>query len=133
MLRVSRTNQTDVLCCRFRHQKETPVGSRKVMRNREQNRIWNCGIDRWAITSAYALAFLVTVLTTQLDAQTLSVLHEFTGRGDGARLGGMTKDRAGNLYGSTAYGGDFSCNGGDGGPPGAGYYLRSRKRVGAGS
>jgi len=36
------------------------------------------------------------------------VLHAFTGgQNDGARLGaGMTMDRAGNLYGSTIYGGD---------------------------
>jgi uncharacterized repeat protein (TIGR03803 family) len=42
---------------------------------------------------------------------TETVLYNFTGAGDGADpFGGLVRDAAGNLYGATAYGGDFtSC------------------------
>ena len=73
------------------------------------------------------LCGLIFATTIWVQAQTFTVLHEFTGHNDGARPGGMTKDRAGNLYGSTAYGGDFSCNGGDGGPPGCGVLFKLKK------
>lgn len=101
------------------------------MQNGEQNRSWDFALAGWARALAYALAFLAAILTTSLHAQTLTVLHEFTGHNDGARPGGLIKDRAGNLYGSTAYGGDFSCNGGDGGVPGCGV-LFEVKRDGSG-
>jgi uncharacterized repeat protein (TIGR03803 family) len=44
-----------------------------------------------------------------------TVLHNFSGA-DGARpyLGSLIKDTAGNLYGTTWYGGDLSCQGGEG-------------------
>jgi hypothetical protein len=39
-----------------------------------------------------------------------TVLYSFTGLADGAYPGsGVTMDWAGNLYGNTLYGGDFSC------------------------
>jgi uncharacterized repeat protein (TIGR03803 family) len=42
------------------------------------------------------------------------VLHEFSGGSDGANpLAGLSFDAAGNLYGTTAYGGDFACEGGN--------------------
>ena len=56
------------------------------------------------------LAILVCVLplmwSPTAHAQTFSVIHNFTGGGDGAvPYFGMTLDRAGNLYGTTLYGG----------------------------
>ena len=40
------------------------------------------------------------------QAQTLTVLHSFTGGNDGKYpTAGLTMDRAGNFYGTTAYGG----------------------------
>jgi uncharacterized repeat protein (TIGR03803 family) len=54
-----------------------------------------------------ALAVLVVVLTVvPARAQTLTVLHNFTGGQDGGQLiAGVTMDAAGNLYGTTTSGG----------------------------
>jgi uncharacterized repeat protein (TIGR03803 family) len=55
-----------------------------------------------------ALAVLVVVLTVVPTAlaQTLTVLHLFNGRPDGDQpIAGVTMDAAGNLYGTTYYGG----------------------------
>ncbi len=44
-----------------------------------------------------------------------TVLHSFTGGADGAfPLAGLILDAAGNLYGTTEYGGDLTCNSGVG-------------------
>lgn len=38
-------------------------------------------------------------------------LYDFTGGSDGSNpLGGLVRDKAGNLYGTTSYGGDLSCS-----------------------
>jgi hypothetical protein len=51
-----------------------------------------------------SLSFVALITTTQ--AQTLSVLHSFTGAHDGAQpSNGVTRDAAGNLYGTTTAGG----------------------------
>ena len=42
---------------------------------------------------------------------TETVLHEFTGGADGSLPVGLIQDSAGNLYGTTAYGGDLSTGG----------------------
>jgi len=102
------------------------------MANRKPDRESIPGSELGRALAACALALLMTVLTTQLHAQTLTVLHQFTGHDDGARPGaGMTMDRAGNFYGSTAYGGDWSCNnasfGGGGTPPGCGVLFKLKK------
>ena len=98
----------------------------------------------WSLTSnsrmpAYFLTLVIMFVlamtaTPAAYAQTLTVLHAFTGgQNDGARPGaGMTMDRAGNLYGSTIYGGDWSCTGleagGGGAPPGCGVLFKVKKR-----
>jgi uncharacterized repeat protein (TIGR03803 family) len=83
-------------------------------------------------TAALALliAFATVVLVTPAaKAQTFTVLYSFTGGTDGALPGaGMTVDRAGNLYGSTEYGGDLSCfGGGEGLPNGCGVLFKEKK------
>jgi uncharacterized repeat protein (TIGR03803 family) len=74
--------------------------------------------------SVFSTLFLiaVAVLTSQpTQAQTFSVLHNFTGADDGSQpYAGVTMDGAGNLYGTTFYGGP--------GLDGAAYEL---KRVGS--
>jgi uncharacterized repeat protein (TIGR03803 family) len=43
-----------------------------------------------------------------LQAQTFTVLHTFTGKGDGdGPVAGVTRDSVGNLYGTTQIGGSF--------------------------
>lgn len=50
-----------------------------------------------------AVFFLMLMATTAAQAQTLAVLHTFTGQGDGSTpIAGLTMDEAGNLYGTTA-------------------------------
>ncbi len=57
------------------------------------------------------LISILTVLAACLtQAQTLTVLHNFTGAQDGAKpFAGLTMDAAGNLYGAAAEGGFQSC------------------------
>jgi uncharacterized repeat protein (TIGR03803 family) len=85
-------------------------------------------------TATAALALLITfaavvIITPVVKAQTFTVLHDFGDGSDGALPGaGMTVDRAGNLYGSTEYGGDLSCfGGGEGLPNGCGVLFREKK------
>jgi len=55
---------------------------------------------------ALALAYALTMIATQLaQAQTFTVLHNFTGGADGAQPVGLTMDPSGNLYGTTSSGG----------------------------
>ena len=56
---------------------------------------------------------LSLVIVLGAHAQTLTVLHNFTDGADGASPWvGVTMDQAGNLYGTTAYGGDpNACSG----------------------
>lgn len=66
------------------------------------------------IATMLALFFVLTLVTTAA-AQTFTVLHEFTGGEDGfLPLSGLTLDRAGKVYGTTAYGANQSCLGGCG-------------------
>ena len=57
---------------------------------------------------------LSVLVTFQLgQAQTLTILHSFTGGVDGGQpFGSLTKDKAGNLYGNTNHGGveNANCN-----------------------
>ena len=64
-----------------------------------------------SVTSGWAV--LALLFAEVLSAQTYSVIHNFTGTPDGTwPLSGLTMDRAGNLYGTTVYGGfagSMSC------------------------
>ena len=58
-----------------------------------------------------AYGFALTAFAITLQAQTYSVLHNFTGGQDGATpIAGVTFDQTGNLYGTTATGASFSGN-----------------------
>jgi len=58
---------------------------------------------------AVMLLVLLVVISQLAQAQTLSVLHTFTGGADGAGPVGLTIDAAGNLYGTTGSGGLAGC------------------------
>lgn len=59
--------------------------------------------------AALAGAMLLTFATSQLKAQTVTILHTFTGGSDGAvPMAGLTPDAAENLYGTTYYGGSVA-------------------------
>ena len=62
----------------------------------------------------FALAMLgvLTMLATPGLAQTITVLHNFTGGADGAfPYAGLTVDRAGTFYGTTSAGGGYEREG----------------------
>jgi len=68
------------------------------------------------VLSTLALAVLAVVATQSAQAQTIQVIHAFTGGADGAGpYAGVTIDASGNLYGTTSEGG----KGGGGIFPGA--------------
>ncbi|MGA9641574.1 MAG: choice-of-anchor tandem repeat GloVer-containing protein [Terriglobales bacterium] len=73
-----------------------------------------------AITLLVMIVLVLTIVAKPAaHAQTFNILHNFTGGSDGDRPGaGITRDRVGNFYGTTQYGGDFSCDAG--GLPGCG-------------
>ncbi len=91
------------------------------MTSSEQHRSWILGTSLPATTAALAIAILLalTLISTQsAQAQTYRVIHNFTG-GNGGRDGaipenGLTRDNAGNLYGTTLHGGNGPCTGDDG-------------------
>jgi len=62
------------------------------------------------------LLMLLVILTAGgTSAQTYTVLYGFSGGADGDHpIGGLAQDAAGNLYGTTYRGGDFSCGDGYG-------------------
>lgn len=68
----------------------------------------NLPMRRVAFAFLTVLATLLTIVPSA-RAQTFTVLHTFTGGGDGADpLAGLTFDRAGNLYGTAHTGGNSS-------------------------
>ena len=73
-----------------------------------------------------AVLGMTLVMTHAALAQGYTVIHNFTGGQDGATpMAGLTKDQAGNLYGTAAYGGNFegSC-----GASGCGTVFRMANR-----
>jgi uncharacterized repeat protein (TIGR03803 family) len=81
------------------------------MANLRRFRSLTLGLSMGAATATLALAILlvVTVVASPAaQAQTFSVLHSFTGGGDGADpRAGLTIDAAGDFYGTTRDGGSF--------------------------
>jgi len=69
-----------------------------------------------SLSRAFVLLILLSALAMSAQAQTLTVLHNFTNGSDGSDpWGGLTIDAAGNLYGTASYGGNSSnCEGGCG-------------------
>src|ERR1700688_1217415 len=58
------------------------------------------------------ITILFILVPNLVQAQTLTVLHTFSGSPDGAiPFAGLTRDSVGNLYGVTSQGGNKSCNG----------------------
>jgi len=55
------------------------------------------------------LLFATLILSTQAQAQTYTVLHTLAGPDGADPYAGLTQDSAGNLYGTTNYGGNGSC------------------------
>ena len=78
------------------------------MENSAQHRSWTLNLGFRTATAALAIAivFALAALTQSAQAQTFTVLHTFTGGGDGGDpLTGLTMDSAGNFYGTTWGGG----------------------------
>jgi uncharacterized repeat protein (TIGR03803 family) len=72
------------------------------MANPRQLRNLIFGLSFGAATAALAIAFMLTVVASQpAQAQTLTVLHNFTGGGDGGYPNSGLTLRGENLYGST--------------------------------
>ena len=67
------------------------------------------GVDLRKTAACMTVAILLIVTASQsAQAQTLSPLHGFNGMPDGATpIGELTMDRAGDLYGTTQYGGAY--------------------------
>ena len=89
------------------------------MAHRDATRTCNFAIYLQTATVAVfgALLLVLTyVAAPAAQAQTYTVLHNFTGHGDGATpYAALTMDGGGNLYGTAPYGGDLTnCEGGCG-------------------
>jgi uncharacterized repeat protein (TIGR03803 family) len=72
-----------------------------------QYRRWNGGLDLRTTAALMAVAILLIVMAAQpAEGQTFTTLHGFNGPPDGAMpTGGLVMDAAGDLYGTTQYGG----------------------------
>ena len=84
------------------------------MQNSAQHQSWTFNLTSRPATAVLALATalaLMVVVTQSAQAQTFSVLHSFTGGGDGAHpVGTLTIDGGGSLYGTTTWGGMNNCS-----------------------
>jgi uncharacterized repeat protein (TIGR03803 family) len=75
-----------------------------------------------AFLATAVLLSLTMTLAESVDAQTYNVIYNFANGVDGSHpQSGLTMDRAGNLYGTTAYGGQ-GCLSGE--PPGCGTVFK---------
>ncbi len=60
------------------------------------------------LTCLYSILAIIIALSPAAHAQTLTVLHTFNGKPDGREpIAGVTRDAAGNVYGTTYYGGTY--------------------------
>src|SRR5438477_596015 len=79
-----------------------------IMKKALQQTGWISGTRRRTVNAAFALAVLIVstvVVTRSVQAQSFIVLYTFTGGADGANPGGVIRDKFGNLYGTTGFGG----------------------------
>jgi uncharacterized repeat protein (TIGR03803 family) len=77
-------------------------------------------------TGVRSLAILLLVgMGCLAQGQTFTVLHSFAGAGGAQPNAGVTMDAAGNLYGTTLYGGVLNCD--NGGVPGCGVVYKLKK------
>jgi uncharacterized repeat protein (TIGR03803 family) len=66
---------------------------------------WRAASVAWTLAIAFAIAAAPVA-----QARTFTVLYSFTGAADGGGpFAGLVRDPAGNLYGTTQYGGDPKC------------------------
>ena len=67
-------------------------------------------------TFAIFIMFLLAsaIVPTQAQAQKFKVLHTFHGPNGAQPVGGLIRDAAGNIYGTTGVGGSGNCSGGTG-------------------
>jgi uncharacterized repeat protein (TIGR03803 family) len=66
-------------------------------------------------TLPLAIVFLTALLASPSAQAQFKVLHVFSGMGDGGRpFAAVITDASGNLYGTTLWGGNLSCNSGNG-------------------
>jgi hypothetical protein len=56
------------------------------------------------------LQIVLTILVSALSAQTFTILHTFAGDDGSSPYSGVTVDRAGNVYGTTKFGGVANCD-----------------------
>src|ERR1022692_1919699 len=102
---------------------------RIVMAYRWQDGVGVCtaNLRSWAATGlALAAALALLAGGPGAQAQTYSVLHSFSGGGEGATpMAGLTMSQAGNFYGTAAFGGNL---GGDCGSSGCGVIFRLNKQ-----
>jgi uncharacterized repeat protein (TIGR03803 family) len=76
------------------------------MKRSTQNINWIGAMDLWMMGAAISIAILLILVATQVQAQTGTVLHNFTGGDDGADpLAGVTFDQQGRIYGTALGGG----------------------------
>lgn len=89
----------------------TPPDREETIRLKNWNSVSSGRIARFGVLFI-ALLCTVALGTTNVLAQTLTTLYSFTGKTDGAiPQAGLVADGAGNLYGTTLFGGDLSaCN-----------------------
>ena len=72
------------------------------------NRGWNSGTRQRAVSGAVALAVLIVpmvVVTQSVQAQSFRVLYNFNAADGLNPKSGLVRDKEGNLYGTTSYGG----------------------------
>ncbi len=101
------------------------------MANSAQHRSCTRNASSWTATAALAIAivFALTAFVQSAQAQTFTVLHNFTNGPDGGEpQAGLTMDRAGNLYGTASTGGNTSGSCSYPNPPGCGTVFKLSPR-----